>query len=236
MITIRTTSERGRTNFDWLDSRHSFSFGDYYDARHMGFRSLRVINDDRVAGGGGFGMHPHRDMEIITYVIDGQLEHRDSLGNGAVMSSGDLQRMTAGTGVRHSEFNPSPTRAAHFLQIWILPERPGLEPSYEQHRVKDETTRGLKLIAGRGNGNGNENGTVATVHQDVSLYLGVLENGQEVRHAPKPGRHAWVQVIRGPVTVNGQTLQPGDAAAVSDEPELVIRATGDAEFLLFDLK
>lgn len=231
MITIRKASERGHANHGWLDSHHTFSFADYYDPAHMGFRSLRVINDDRVKGGRGFGSHPHRDMEIISYVLDGELGHKDSMGTGSVIRPGDVQRMSAGTGVLHSEMNPSPTRPVHFLQIWLMPERRGLPPQYEQKRFELEEKRGrLRLVASR---DGRQDSV--TVNQDVDLYAGVFEPGEGARLELRPGRHAWIQVARGEVTVNGETLHQGDGAAVSDEAALDIASTADAEILVFDL-
>jgi|SRR5579859_1514169 len=231
MITIRKANERGHTEIDWLNSWHSFSFGEYYDPQHMGFQSLRVINDDRVAPGGGFGTHPHRDMEIITMVLDGTLAHKDSLGTGSVIRPGDVQRMSAGAGIRHSEFNNSQTEPVHFLQIWIMPERNGLQPSYEQKTFAPEEKRGkLKLVAGQKSGNG-----ALTIHQDANLYLTSLANGDTVTHSLKPGRHAWVHVATGSATLNGKTLQAGDSAAVSDETTLTLTGVKPAEVLLFDL-
>lgn len=231
MTTVRPASERGVTRWDWLDSRHTFSFGEYHDPRHMGFRALRVINDDRVAPGGGFGTHAHRDMEIITYVLEGALAHRDSLGTGSVIRPGDGQRMSAGTGIRHSEFNHSKTEPVRFLQIWILPEREGLPPGYEQKGFPLEERRGrLRLIAAR---DGREG--AVTVHQDVDLYVTVLEPGDRVAYRLARGRHAWVQVARGSTTLNGRLLAEGDGAAVSDEGPIELAATAPAEVLLFDL-
>jgi redox-sensitive bicupin YhaK (pirin superfamily) len=231
MITIRKASERGRTYTGWLDSWHSFSFGDYYDPRHEGFRSLRVINDDRVAPGSGFGMHPHRDMEILTWVLSGALEHRDSLGSGSVIRAGELQRMTAGTGIRHSEVNPSADEPVHFLQVWILPEKKGLTPGYEQRTFSEAERRGrLQHVAGRAGGDG-----VVTIRQDADVYATVLEKGETVSHKIHPGRHAWVQVATGSVQLNGTALSAGDAAAVTGEPGLTLTADGPAEVLLFDL-
>ena len=202
MLTLRRAEERGRANFGWLDSRHSFSFGHYFDPKHMGFGPLRVINDDRVAGGGGFPTHPHADMEIITYVLDGGLEHRDSLGTGSVVRPGDVQRMSAGSGVRHSEFNASKTDPVHFLQIWIVPEKRGLEPSYEQKTFSDADKRGrLRLIGSRDGREGS-----VTIHQDVDLYATVLAEGQTVGHGLRDGRAAWVQVARGTAMLNGEQL------------------------------
>jgi quercetin 2,3-dioxygenase len=231
MITIRPSGERGRAELGWLDSKHSFSFSDYYDPKHMGFRALRVINEDKVAPGKGFGTHPHRDMEIISYVLEGALEHKDSMGTGSVIRPGDVQRMSAGTGVSHSEFNGSKSDAVHFLQIWILPERANLPPSYEQKNFPaSEGKNRLRLIAARDGRDG-----AVTVHQDVALYAAVLDGGQAVTHPLAAGRHAWVQVARGAVELGGKRLQAGDGAAVSDESALTITAEGPAEVLLFDL-
>jgi quercetin 2,3-dioxygenase len=231
MIRIRPARRRGQTALGWLDSRHTFSFGDYYDPEHMGFRSLRVLNDDRVAPGGGFGTHPHRDMEIVTYVLGGALAHRDSLGTGSVIKAGDVQRMTAGTGIRHSEFNASADEPVHFLQIWLLPERRGLAPGYEQRTVPEAEKRGrLRLVASHDGRDGS-----LTIHQDADVYAAVLDPGERASHRLRPGRHAWVQVARGSVTLNGQPLRAGDGAAVSDETSLDLAGTEPAEVLLFDL-
>lgn len=231
MITLRPAHARGHADHGWLDSHHSFSFADYYDPAHMGFRALRVINEDRVAPGRGFGTHGHRDMEIISYVLDGGLEHRDSLGTGSVIRPGDVQRMTAGTGVRHSEFNASKTDPVHFLQIWIVPEARDLEPSYEEKRFSEDEKRGrLRLVASRDARDG-----AVKVHQDVSLYATVLREGESVTHPLAPGRHAWVHVARGGAVVNGQRLDAGDAAALSDEAAVVITGRDEGEVLLFDL-
>jgi quercetin 2,3-dioxygenase len=231
MIRVRKASERGRTRIDWLDSRHTFSFGDYYDPAHMGFRTLRVMNDDWVAPGGGFGTHPHRDMEIVTYVLDGALQHRDSLGTGSVIRPGELQRMTAGTGIAHSEFNASQTEPVHLYQIWLLPERRGLAPGYEQKEFAAAERAGrLRVVASRDGRDGS-----LTIHQDATLALATLADGQSVSTALAPGRHAWVQVLRGSVTVNGTPLAEGDGAAVSDETELTITGTSPAEVMVFDL-
>lgn len=229
MITRRPADERGRTRTDWLDSRHTFSFNRYYDPRHTGFRRLLVINEDFVAPAKGFGTHSHSDMEIISYVLSGALEHRDSMGNSSTIRPGEVQRMSAGTGVRHSEYNPSQTKPTHFLQIWIEPDRRGMAPSYEQ-REFPPGGGALRLVASP---NGRE-GSV-TVHQDVEIYRGTLGAGQEVTHEPGQGRHAWLQVLKGSLTAGGVALAEGDGAAVSEEPRLVIRASGPAEFLLFDL-
>jgi len=231
MINVRPSRERGATRLDWLDSRHSFSFGDYYDPEHLGFRALRVINDDRVAPGGGFGMHGHRDMEILTYILSGSLEHRDSLGSGAVMRRGDVQRMSAGTGIRHSEFNPSSTEVGHFLQIWLLPERNSLPPAYEQRHFPDEDKRGrLRLIASHDGRDGS-----LPIHQNVDVLAAVLAPGDRVSHRLAKGRHAWIQVADGALQVNGQALQAGDGAEVSDESVVELAAREPAEVLLFDL-
>ena len=231
MITPRKARERGTTRVGWLDSRHTFSFGDYYDAQQMGFRSLRVINEDRVVPGAGFGTHGHRDMEIISYVLEGALEHKDSLGTGSVLRPGDEQRMSAGTGERHSEFNGSQTEPVHFLQIWIMPEKQGLPASYEEKKfTADDKRAQLKLIARRGGGDG-----ALDVHQDVAIYATVLDKGGEVAFDLRPGRHAWVQVARGALAVNGVVLKPGDGAAVSEETRLTLVASEPAEALLFDL-
>jgi len=231
MITIRNAAERGRTHIDWLDSRHSFSFGEYYDRRHMGFRNLRVINDDRVIPGAGFPMHSHRDMEIVTYVLDGALEHRDSLGNGSVIRPGEVQRMTAGTGIRHSEFNPSRDTPVRFLQIWILPDRAGLPPGYEQHAFDRDSAHGKWLTLGAPENRGG----VLTIHQDVVLATTKLDRGAPLTRELSPARHAWLQVARGAVELGDKLLAEGDGAAISDEPALSIKAVDDAEVLLFDL-
>lgn len=231
MIRIRKAGERGHFNHGWLETHHTFSFADYYDPAHMGFRSLRVINDDRIAPGMGFGMHGHRDMEIVTYVLSGALEHRDSLGNGSVLRPGELQHMTAGTGVRHSEFNPSDREGVHLYQIWLLPQRTGLPPSYEQRAFPEEERRGVLRLVASPTG---ENGSL-TLQQDARLYLSTLRPGETVTHALAPGRHAWLQVLRGQVVLNDQPLDTGDGAAVSDEESLKITAPRDTEVLLFDL-
>jgi len=231
MITARRGAGRGHTVLDWLDSYHTFSFDQYYDPEWVGFRSLRVINEDRVAPGKGFGTHPHRDMEILTYVLEGALEHKDSLGTGSIIRPGELQRMSAGTGIAHSEFNHSKTEPVHLLQIWIRPEKKGLAPGYEQRAFSREAIKGKLLrIAGPA-----KRGDVITVHQDVNLYAALLEPDETVRHGLAPGRHAWVQVARGAVTVNGTPLAAGDAAALSDEPRVELAASAPSELLLFDL-
>ena len=231
MIVRRPAEERGRADFGWLDSRHSFSFGEYYDPQHMGFRALRVINEDRVKPGYGFGTHPHRDMEIISYVLAGALAHRDSMGTGSVITPGDVQRMSAGTGVLHSEMNPSQAEGVHFLQIWLLPEQRGIEPSYEQKRFDAADKQGrLRLVGSR-----DARGGSVAIHQDVDLYAGVFTAGAGARFDLRRDRHAWVQVARGALTLNGQTLGQGDGAAVSEETALDLAFTDDSEVLLFDL-
>jgi quercetin 2,3-dioxygenase len=231
-LTIRRSEDRGRANFGWLDSRHTFSFGHYHDPDHMGFGPLRVINDDRVAGGGGFPTHPHADMEIISIVLEGAMEHKDSLGTGSVIRPGDVQRMSAGTGIRHSEFNASATDPVHFLQIWIMPERHGIAPGYEQKSFAEAETRGrLRLVGARDGRDG-----AVTIHQDVDLYSGNLGAGDAVRHEIKSGRAAWLQVARGQVSVNGETLRAGDGAAVTDAEYLELAGTSAAaQVVLFDL-
>jgi redox-sensitive bicupin YhaK (pirin superfamily) len=231
MIQVRRSEDRGRTQIGWLDSRHTFSFGDYYDPDHVAFRSLRVINDDVVEPGQGFGTHPHRDMEIVTVVLEGALEHKDSLGTGSVLRAGDVQRITAGTGVLHSEFNPSATERVHFYQIWILPERKGLRPGYEERRAADLPERGgLRLLAARDGRDG-----AATVNQDVKLYTARVGPDRPVKYPLPRGRHAWVQVVSGAVALNGRPLAAGDGAAVSDEPGLELTTDAPAEVLFFDL-
>lgn len=226
---IRKSDDRGRANLGWLDSRHSFSFGHYHDPAHMGFGPLRVINEDRVAPGGGFPTHPHRDMEIISYVLEGALEHRDSLGTGSVIRPGDVQRMTAGTGVTHSEYNASKTEPTHFLQIWIVPERTGLPPGYEQKRFEPAEKRGrLRLVASQDGRDGS-----VTVHRDADVYATILRAGDSVSQRLAPGRGAWVQVARGEMAANGARLSAGDGIAISDAGEL--RLEGDGEALLFDM-
>jgi redox-sensitive bicupin YhaK (pirin superfamily) len=231
MIQVRKAVERGHFDHGWLDTYHTFSFGDYSDPANMGFRSLRVINDDRVAPGQGFGMHGHRDMEIVTYVLDGALAHKDSMGNGSILRAGELQRMTAGTGVRHSEFNPSETDWVHLYQIWLLPQRQGLKPSYEQLAIGEEEKRGrFHLVA-------SPDGAVGTltIQQDARLYLASLTPGNDVAHALERGRAAWLQVLRGSLNVLGQDLAAGDGVAIADENSVAARAATDSEVLLFDL-
>jgi len=231
MIKIRRSNERGHANHGWLDSRFSFSFADYYDPRNMGFRDLRVINEDYIEAAQGFPTHGHRDMEIITYVIDGEISHRDSMGNGETIRPHEVQRMTAGTGVLHSEYS-SPTEKTHLLQIWILPEKQNLQPGYEQKLFAPEEKQGkLRLVASKGGDDGSVH-----INQDVKLYASILSSGEQVTHVLAEGRHAWVQLISGTLEVNGETLDPGDAAAISEESTLSLTAGRDkTEFLLFDL-
>jgi hypothetical protein len=230
MINIRRSDERGHANHGWLDTYRTFSFADYHDPRWMGFRSLRVINDDRVMPGQGFGTHPHRDMEIITYVLSGSLAHQDSLGNGRVIRAGEVQYMAAGTGVQHSEFNPSDEEAAHFLQIWILPDRRGVAPRYAEKSLAGAAEGQLHLVASKT----GRAGSIA-IHQDADLWLARLAAGTRAAHPLAPGRHAWVHVAEGAATVNGQALAAGDAAAVSGETLLELAGTRPAQVLLFDL-
>ncbi len=231
MITVRPSAERGRSEHGWLSSAHTFSFSEYHDPRHMGFRTLRVINEDRVIGGKGFGSHAHRDMEIVTWVLDGGLEHRDSLGNGSVIRPGDVQRMSAGTGVVHSEWNASPTEPVHFLQIWILPEVTGIPPSYEERHVDDASLRNaLRVVASRDGRDGS-----VRLHQDATLSVARLDEGQKLRAPLAPGRAAWLQLARGRLSVNGTPLAAGDGAALVGESELSLEAVDGAELLLFDL-
>lgn len=232
MITIRRSDERGGANFGWLDTRYTFSFNTYYDPDHMGFRDLRVINEDFIEPDQGFPAHSHQDMEIISYVISGELSHRDSMGNGETIKPHEVQRMTAGTGVTHSEFS-SPTERTHLLQIWILPEENGLEPAYEQKLIPREEKMGtLRLIASRGRDDGSVH-----INQDVQLFASILEDSNSVKHEIGEGRHAWLQLISGSVELNGHALDAGDGAAVSDVSVLEIKATApNSEFLLFDLR
>lgn len=231
MLTLRKAEERGHADHGWLNSYHTFSFANYYDPAHMGFRKLRVINEDRVAGGGGFAPHAHRDMEIISYVLDGALEHQDSMGNRSIIRPGEVQRMTAGTGVTHSEYNHSDTDPVHFLQIWILPEQAGLEPSYEQKFYAPEEKQGqFRLIASRDGRNGS-----VTVHQDLNLYATTLNEGETVTQQFDRDRHLWIQIARGSVWVNDQLLTAGDAIALSGEETLTIAGKESAEVLVFDL-
>ena len=231
MITIRPAKERGHANYGWLDTHHTFSFNTYHDPDHMGFRSLRVINDDTVSPGQGFGSHGHRDMEIITYVLEGALAHKDSMGTGAVLRAGDVQRMTAGTGVTHSEFNDSQTEPVHFLQIWILPNANELDPSYEEKTVPHEEKQGKLRLVASPDGRGDS----LQIHQDARVYASILRTGDTIEHTLEPGRSAWIQIARGKVKINDRTLGRGDGAAVTDEPKLRLSGDGESEILLFDL-
>jgi redox-sensitive bicupin YhaK (pirin superfamily) len=230
MITLRKASDRGLTKIDWLNSRHTFSFGEYYDPKEMGFSVLRVINDDHVEPGKGFATHSHRDMEIVTYVLEGAVEHRDSLGTHGVIPAGDVQRMTAGTGIQHSEFNPSSSAPLHFLQIWILPEAAGIKPGYEQKTLGERTRGTLALVASHAGGDG-----ALKIHQDADLYIGALTKGQSVEKDIIKGRSGYVHVARGKLDLNGIALGEGDGAKITDETQLKFSATDDAEVLLFDL-
>jgi quercetin 2,3-dioxygenase len=231
MITLRKAGDRGHANHGWLDTHHTFSFADYYDPRHEGFRTLRVINDDRVAPGAGFPNHPHRDMEIITYVLEGALEHQDSMGNGSVIRPGEVQRMSAGAGVVHSEYNHSRDEPVHFLQIWILPDRAGHQPGYEQKTFPAPQRQGrLRLVASPDGADGS-----VTVHQDARIYAAILGAGQRVRHALTGDRRAWVQVARGKVRLGSQDLEEGDGAAINGESGIDLEGVDNAEVLLFDL-
>ena len=231
MITPRRSADRGRTKIDWLDSRHTFSFGDYHDPGQMGFRTLRVINEDRVRPGAGFPTHGHRDMEIITYILEGALEHKDSIGTGSVIRPGEAQRMSAGAGITHSEFNHSKTDPVHFLQIWITPSARAIAPGYEQRTIDDAKARGGFAPVGSPDGRDQS----VKIHQDAVLSVAKLERGQTVGTNLKKGRHGWVQVARGEVAVNGIALAQGDGAAISDEEKVTIVADSPAEVLLFDL-
>lgn len=231
MISIRTSEDRGHFDHGWLNTYHTFSFGDYRDAQHMGFRSLRVINEDRVAPGQGFGTHPHRDMEIISYVLAGGLAHRDSMGHSAVLKPGEVQRITAGAGIAHSEYNASQTEPVHFLQIWLLPDRKGLPPSYAQKDFSERERSGrLRLVTSKSGRDGS-----ISINQDADLYVAALNHDESVKHRFGEGRSGWVQVVRGRMNANGHSLSAGDGAAVSDEPLLELRAEQESEFLLFDL-
>lgn len=231
-ITVRKAAERGRADFGWLDSRHTFSFGEYYDPNHMGFRTLRVINEDRVAGGGGFPTHPHRDMEIFSYVLEGRLEHKDSMGNGRELKPGQIQLMSAGKGVTHSEFNPSANEATHFLQIWIQPRERGLTPSYTEWHPRPEQDAAAKVLVISPDGREDS----ATIHQDADVYRIRLKAGTSTTHEVRPGRGIWLQVMRGHLDMNGTALSAGDGAATETAGEVRIATSGDAEALLFDLK
>ena len=232
MIYVRKASERGHINHGWLDTHHTFSFGDYHDPNHMGFRSLRVINEDWVQAGHGFPAHPHRDMEIITYVLEGSLEHKDSMGTGSVIRPGEVQKMSAGTGIRHSEFNHSKSEPVHLLQIWIVPEKSGIQPNYEQKVIPAEEKKGkLRLVASR---DGRDNSV--TIYQDAELYTTELAASQTVDYHPSEGRHSWIQVARGKVAVNGKILEAGDGAAIAQEAQVqIVGDAGQSELLLFDL-
>ncbi len=231
MITFRDRDSRGRTHTGWLDSKHSFSFGEYRDPAQLGFRALRVINEDRVVPGAGFPRHGHRDMDILSYVLDGALAHKDSIGNGTVIKPGEIQRMSAGTGIEHSEFNPSPTEPVHFLQIWIIPDKRGLPPSYEQKPVPLAERRGkLRLVAAP-----DAKGDAVTLHQDARVYVANLAAGERVAHDIATGRGIWVQVARGIIGLNGTEMREGDGAAIEDEKRAEIEAETEAEILLFDL-
>lgn len=231
MFRIRKANDRGHADHGWLDTWHTFSFASYRDPAHMGFRALRVMNEDIVQPGEGFGTHPHHDMEIVTYVLSGALEHRDSMGNGEVLRPGEFQRMSAGTGITHSEFNPSATEPVHLYQIWLFPERRGIEPSYEQKAFDPaERLNQLRLVASREAAEGS-----LRIHSDARVFLTTLEAGATVAHELSKGRHAWVQVLRGSVTLNGQSLAASDGAAVSNESRLEIAAVEPAEVMVFDL-
>ena len=230
MITVRRSNERGSSKFNWLDSRHTFSFGDYYDPKHVGYSSLRVINEDRVNPGAGFPTHSHRDMEIITYVLEGALAHKDSTGTSSVIRVGDVQRMSAGTGISHSEYNASQTEPVHFVQIWIIPNETGLEPGYEQRSfdLKKESGKWVLVAARKADG-------ALKIHQDAELSLAVLPKGEKLNYRLHPGRHAWLQVARGKVTLNGSSLEAGDGGAIENEQVVDLTAIDQSEVLLFDL-
>ena len=229
-LVFRRSHERGKANHGWLDTRYSFSFSGYQDPRHMGFRALRVINEDFIAGGRGFPMHPHNDMEIITYVMDGALQHRDSLGNGSIIRPGEVQRMSAGTGIRHSEFNPLQKKKTHLLQIWLLPDRRGHKPTYGQRRFPLHDGKGLRLVASRDGRGGS-----ISINQHTNLYAGTLNAGTTVKHVNAAGRHVWIQVARGQITINGQKASAGDGVRTSEPGTLHVVAAKPAELLLFDL-
>lgn len=231
MIDVRKSNDRGYADHGWLKSHHSFSFADYYDPSHMGFRVLRVINDDIIAGGRGFPTHPHRDMEIITYVVEGALEHKDTLGTSSVIRPGEVQRMSAGTGIQHSEFNHDRDQRTRLLQIWILPDRPGHKPGYEQLSFSDQLKRENLVLTASHDG---REGSVS-LHQDVDLYVAKWDSAREVPFVFRAGRYGWLQIVNGTVDVSGSALGAGDGAALRGEAELVLRAAGPAEFLLFDL-
>lgn len=231
MFAVRRGEERGHFDHGWLNTYHTFSFAGYRDPLYTGFRSLRVMNEDFVAPGEGFGEHPHQDMEIVTYVLRGALEHKDSMGNGEVLRPGEFQRMSAGTGITHSEFNPSPTEPVHLYQIWLRPERKGIPPSYEQKKFSEQGRHNQwQLVASR-----VAEGNSLTIHQDAKIFLSALDPGQRLNYAVPPNRHAWLQILRGAIELNGDTLTAGDGVAVSDEDSLVLTAQSDAEVMLFDL-
>jgi hypothetical protein len=233
MITIRSSQERGKVNLGWLDSHHTFSFGQYFDPRHMGFASLRVINEDVIAPSGGFGTHGHQDMEIVTYVLSGSLEHQDSLGNGSIILPGDVQRMSAGTGIRHSEYNHSSSEPVHLLQIWLLPQEQGINPSYEQKNFPIDQRQGKLRLVGSPKG---DDGSVV-IHQDVYLYVANLATGESVNYALEKDRVGWIQVAKGQININGYTLNQGDGAAIASESQLSISSLDDnSEILLFDMQ
>ena len=232
MLEIRKAKDRGVANFGWLDSRHTFSFGEYHDSKHMGFGPLRVINEDRVSPGQGFGTHGHRDMEIISYVLEGALEHKDSIGTGSVIRPGDVQVMSAGTGIRHSEFNHSKTVPVHFLQIWVIPDREGIAPRYAQKTFADADKRGRLCLVGSPDGRGGS----VVIHQDVEIFASLLDAGEEFAHAIAPGRRSWVQALRGAIVLNGQELSVGDGAATEGEAKLMMQGReAGSEVLLFDM-
>ncbi|VAX13647.1 Pirin [hydrothermal vent metagenome] len=231
MLIVRKSEVRGQADHGWLDTRHTFSFANYYDPEHMGFSALRVINDDRVAPGGGFPTHSHSDMEIISYVLDGALEHKDSMGNGSVINAGEFQVMSAGTGVTHSEYNPSSSEAMRFLQIWIIPDKSGVSPSYQQPEITPEFSKGKWCLIASGK---PENGA-AKIHQRADVYVCKIQNDDAVRHVFKPGRRGWLQVAKGRVQLNELALQEGDGVAISDEREIILISADEAEILLFDL-
>jgi redox-sensitive bicupin YhaK (pirin superfamily) len=231
MFKIRRSAERGHFNHGWLDTYHTFSFGDYYDPGQMGFRALRVINEDRVAPGGGFGMHGHRDMEIVTCVLSGALEHKDSLGHGEVLRPGEMQHMSAGKGIRHSEFNPSETEPVHLYQIWLLPRTGGLTPSYSQQAFAAENRKNRWQVVASPDGTESS----LKIEQDSRIFLAMIDAGRELNHEFAPGRHGWLQILRGAVDLNGDKLQAGDGVAISEESKLVLGSAEPAEVMLFDL-
>lgn len=232
MIKIRKSEERGHANHGWLDTNYAFSFSDYYDPNYMGFRHLRVINEDYISGGNGFGTHPHNNMEIITYIIDGALEHKDSMGTGSVIHSGDVQRMSAGSGVTHSEFNHLKDKKTHLLQIWILPEKRNIEPSYEEKTFDQKAKLNNLLLIASKNGENNS----LHINQDVNLYASILEKNQNLRYETSKNRNTWIQIVKGELKLNGEFfLSQGDGVAISNQEELILVAQSDCEFLLFDL-